>query len=64
MSAMVPNISGKEKWEESEKELYQRIDPIRDELLEVIQHHARFNDAGMSYDDSRDFVLKTLGELL
>lgn len=56
--------SGEELLEESQNELYQKIDPIIEDLKKVIEHHARFNDAGMDRSQVRDYVLETLGELL
>lgn len=55
---------GDEILKEAEQELYQRLDPIKDDILEVLRHHVRFNDAKMTYEESKDFILKTLGELL
>lgn len=56
--------SGEELWEESEAELYNKIEPLIDSLKEAIKHHARFNDAGMDYNDARNYAIETIGELL
>lgn len=56
--------SGEELWEESEKELFSKIDPLIDSLKEAIKNHVRFNDAGMDYSDARNYVIETIGELL
>ncbi len=56
--------SGEERWIESEEELYKLIDPVIEALRNSIKHHVRFNDAGMDYNDARNYVIETIGELL
>lgn len=56
--------SGEELLEASQNELYQKIDPMIQDLKKAIAHHARFNDAGMDYSTARDYILETIGELL
>lgn len=56
--------SGEELWEQSEIDLYNSIEPIIEELKLALQHHVRYNEAGMDHKDTRDFIIETVGELL